>query len=110
MGAARGRECRRPGRWCGMRTRSAPEHPPGPRPPSAQDLEALRHVAQDADGEPLPDDALAFLAEAVGDVLRLDADRLCVLGVAGVRHYPACAVRAALADARAVWAVVGGGG
>ncbi|WP_284349493.1 hypothetical protein [Roseisolibacter agri] len=72
---------------------------------NAADVEQLRHVAQDADGIPLSDEDLAFLASAEQDTLRIDDDgAVFVAGIGGVRHYPMHRVRAAIADARATWA------
>ena len=71
------------------------------------EVEQLRLLAADADGAPLADEDLAFLG---GDqqVLQLDgADRLRVIGIATTRYYPVTQVRAAIADARALWALVG---
>jgi len=78
-----------------------------PRAPTPDDVEQLRHVAQDADGTPLADSDLAFLADPAQQALRVDDHGgLFVLGVAQVRQYPPLALRAAIADARAVWALV----
>lgn len=77
------------------------------RAPSALDVEQLRHLAADADGAPLADEDLAFLASDQ-DVFRVDDHGdLFVVGVAGVRSYPAFQVRAAIADARTVWRLTG---
>jgi hypothetical protein len=77
-----------------------------PRGPTPADVEQLRHVAADAGGAPLSDDDLAFLASGQ-DVLRVDdAGALFVVGIATVRHYAPAAVRAAIVDARAVWATI----
>ena len=78
-----------------------------PRDLTPDDVEQLRHVAQDADGIPLSAEDLAFLASAEQDALRVDDyGDLFVVTIGGVRYYRARQVRAAIADARAVWAVI----
>jgi hypothetical protein len=80
-----------------------------PHAPAPTDVEQLRHVAQDADGEPLTSDELAFLASGQ-DVLRIMEDgELFVVGIAQVRRYPVCRVRDAVVDARVVWRLVASG-
>ncbi len=78
----------------------------GPQPLTREDVEAFLHIASDADGRPVPDALRTFAAGTVDDVLRLDGDRLVVLGIAGPRYYAPCAVRAALVDAERVWRVL----
>lgn len=92
-----------------MRGRSSPssaDAASGPRPLTRADVEAFLHVAADADGCPVPDALRVFAAGAIDDVLRLDGDRLVVLGVAGPRYYSPLAVRDALVDARRTWTVI----
>lgn len=78
----------------------------GPQPLTAEDVAALVHVAEDADGAPLPDELRAFLASTIDDVLRFDGWRLVVLGIAGPIYYPPDRVRAALEEARRTWLVI----
>ncbi|HZF67905.1 MAG TPA: hypothetical protein VEZ47_07700 [Gemmatirosa sp.] len=78
-----------------------------PHAPTLDDIEQLCHVAQDAGGAPLADEDLAFLASEQQTLRVDDHGALFVLGVAQVRHYHPAALRAAIADARAVWALVG---
>ena len=78
----------------------------GPQPLTAEDVAAFVHVAEDADGAPLPDELRVFLASAIDDVLRFDGWRLVVLGIAGPSYYPPAQVRAAVADAFRVWRVI----
>lgn len=76
------------------------------RAPTVVDVEQLSHLAADADGAPLSDEALAFLA-GPQDVLRIDHHGdLAVIGVASTTYYPAAQVRAAIAEALPVWALV----
>lgn len=92
-----------------MRGRSSPSSAhaaSGPRPLNRADVEAFLHIAADADGYPVPDALRVFAAGAIDDVLRLDGDRLVVLGISGPRYYPPLAVRDALVDARRTWTVI----
>jgi hypothetical protein len=78
-----------------------------PHAPTATDVEQLRHVAADADGEPLSDDDLAFLASAQ-DVLCIDDyGAPFVVGIAQTRYYQPAQIRAAIADARSVATQIG---
>jgi hypothetical protein len=73
--------------------------------PTPTDVEQLRLVAADADA-PLTADDIAFLGSGQL-VLRVDGpDRLAVIGIARTTYVPALHVRRAIAEARAVWAVI----
>ena len=77
-----------------------------PQPLTAEDVAAFVHVAEDADGAPLPDELRVFLASAIDDVLRFDGWRLVVLGIAGPTYYPPVRTRAAVEAAYRVWGVI----
>ena len=73
--------------------------------PNPIDVEQLRLVAADAEA-PLTDADLAFLASEQL-VLRTDGpDRLAIIGIATTSYFPAVEVGRAIAEARAVWAVI----
>jgi hypothetical protein len=74
------------------------------RAPTPADVEQLRHVAADSHAAPLTDAELAFLASDQ-HVLRVDAfGDLVVVSWVRNHHFPARAVRAAIAAALPVWA------
>jgi hypothetical protein len=73
--------------------------------PTLTDVEQLRLVAADADA-PLTTEDVAFLGSG-RLVLRVDGpDRLAVIGIARTTDFSARHVRRAVAEARAVWAVI----
>lgn len=77
-----------------------------PQPLTSDDVAAFVHVAEDADGAPLPDELRAFLASAIDDVLRFDGWRLVVLGIAGPTYYSPARARDAVEAAYRVWGVI----